>query len=117
VSLNQPERVVWKQPINQPNFQLAKSHGFTTWGYVLDEAGHQGDRLEQFAASDTIDMLGVQRSQPDSQLTPVTRAAAANNKKAILWNIRNGEDRARGLQLGCQGMMTSNIAEVLQLPA
>jgi glycerophosphoryl diester phosphodiesterase len=116
VALNQPERVVWKQPINQLNFQLAKSHGFTTWGYVLDEPGHQGDRLTQFAASPDIDMLGAQRSQPDSQLTPVTQAAANNGKKTIIWNIRSAEDRARGLRLGCQGMMTSNIAEVPKLP-
>ena len=114
--LGQPERVVWKQPINQPNFQTAKSHGFATWGYVLDEPGHMGDRLKHFAASSTIDMIGAQRSQSDTQLAPVIQAAADNGKKSIIWNIRNAEDRSRGLRLGCQGMMTSNIAEVPDIP-
>jgi glycerophosphoryl diester phosphodiesterase len=115
-SLNQPERVVWKQPINQPNFGTAKSHGFATWGYVLNEPGHLGDNLRQFAATPAIDMLGAQRSQPDSSLIPVIDEAAAYGKETIMWNIRNADDRTRALRLGCQGMMTSNIAQVPGIP-
>jgi glycerophosphoryl diester phosphodiesterase len=115
-SLNQPERVVWKQPINQPNFSIARSHGFATWGYVLNEPGHLGERLRQFAATSTIDMLGAQRTLPDGILIPVVQEASANGKKTIMWNIRNAEDRSRALRLGCQGMMTSNIAEVPDIP-
>jgi glycerophosphoryl diester phosphodiesterase len=117
VALGQPERVVWKQPINQANFARAKSHGFTTWGYVLDEPGHTyAPRLAAFAASPDIDMLGVQRIQSDDFVTSVVRAASANNKQTIMWDIRSAEDRARALSLGCRGMMTSNIAQVPQLP-
>jgi glycerophosphoryl diester phosphodiesterase len=116
LSLNQPERVVWKQPINQPNFGTAKSHGFATWGYVLNEPGHLGDRLRQFAATPAIDMLGAQRSLPDSILIPIVQQASEHGKKTIMWNIRNAEDRSRALRLGCQGMMTSNIAEVPGIP-
>jgi glycerophosphoryl diester phosphodiesterase len=113
VALGQPERVVWKQPINQGNFARAKSHGFATWGYVLDEPGHTfPPRLAAFAASPDIDMLGVQRIQSDDFVTNVVRAAAANNKKTIMFEIRSVEDRTRALSLGCTGMMTSNIAQV-----
>lgn len=115
-ALNQPERVVWKQPINQPNFGTAKSHGFTTWGYVLNEPGHLGTNLQRYAASAGIDMLGVQRSLSDAILQPVVAAAKVNKKKSIIWNIRNVDDRTRGLRLGCEGMMTSNIAEVPTIP-
>jgi glycerophosphoryl diester phosphodiesterase len=115
-SLNAPQRVVWKQPINQPNFDIAKSNGFATWGYVLNEPGHLGDNLRRFAAMPSIDMLGTQRLLPDDLLTPVVKEAAVYGKKAIMWNIRNAEDRGRALRLGCQGMMTSNIAEVPGVP-
>lgn len=114
VKLDQPERVVWKQPINQPNFARAKSHGFGTWGYVLNEPSHLGSRLKKFAASDDIDMLGAQRSQSEALIKTVVGAAKANDKLTIMWNIRNVEDRARALRLGCPGMMTSNIAQVPQ---
>ncbi len=116
-ALGQPERVVWKQPINQENFARAKSHGFATWGYVLDEPGHTyAPRLAGFAASKDIDMLGAQRIQPDDFVSTVAKAASANGKKTIMWDIRSAEDRARALSLGCVGMMTSNIAEVPQIP-
>lgn len=117
VSLGQPERVVWKQPVNQENFARAKSHGFSTWGYVLDEPGHTYvPRLARFAASPDIDMLGVQRIRSDAFVGKVVSAASANNKKTIMWEIRSAEDRARAMALGCTGMMTSNIASVPQLP-
>ena len=115
-SLNAPERIVWKQPINHPNFDIAKSHGFATWGYVLNEPGHLGDHLRRFAATPSIDMLGTMRELPDELLTPVIEAAATYGKRTIMWNIRNADDRSRALRLGCQGMMTSNIAEVPRIP-
>jgi glycerophosphoryl diester phosphodiesterase len=115
-SLGQPERVVWKQPVNQPNFVTAKSHGFGTWGYVLDEPSHTGDRLQKFAAAPEIDMLGVQRTETDGFVRTVVDAANRNGKKTITWAIRNAEDRARALRLGCVGLMTSNIAQVPAIP-
>ena len=116
-ALGQPERVVWKQPINQPNFARAKSLDFGTWGYVLDEPGHTyPPRLARFAASDEIDMLGAPRTQPDAFVSTVVRAASANGKQTIMWDIRSTDDRARALSLGCSGLMTSNIAQVLDAP-
>lgn len=115
-SLGQPDRVVWKQPINQPHFQRAKKHGFTTWGYVLNEPGHLGERLTRFAADPAIDLLGAPRSQTEPFITAVVGAAAANDKRTIMWNIRNVADRERALRLGCDGLMTSDIEAVIEAP-
>lgn len=116
-ALDQPERVVWKQPINQPNFVRAKTLGFSTWGYVLDEPGHtDAPRLARFAASAEIDMLGAPRTQPDEFVSTVVRAASDNGKKTIMWDIRSTDDRARALSLGCTGMMTSHLTQVLEAP-
>lgn len=38
VGLNQPQRVVWKQPINSHRFTLAKRNGFHTWGLRPERA-------------------------------------------------------------------------------
>jgi hypothetical protein len=116
VALGQPERVVWKQPINQPHFGRAKRAGFTTWGYVLNEAGHLGENLENYAGSTEIDFLGVQRSREESFIARVSTAAYRKGKDTIIWPIRDADDRARGLRLGCEGMMTSNIAQVPTIP-
>jgi glycerophosphoryl diester phosphodiesterase len=116
--LGQPERVVWKQPINQPNFARAKDLGFGTWGYVLDEPGHTyPPRLARFAAAPEIDMLGAPRAQDDAFVSTVVRVAADNGKKTIMWDIRSPQDRDRALTLGCTGMMTSHVQEVLGSPA
>lgn len=116
VALNEPTRTVWKQPINHPNFAEAKSHGFTTWGYVLDQPSHLGTNLKRFAADSSIDALGAERRQPDKNIKKVVAAARTNGKKTIMWNIETVADRARALELGCEGMMTSNIAEVPYAP-
>lgn len=113
VDLKQPSRTVWKQPINQlQNFTVAKSHGFSTWGYVLDEPGHLDARLSAFAASPEIDLLGAPRAKSASFVKDVVANANANNKLTIMWDIRTAADRDRAMRLGCTGMMTSNIAEV-----
>ena len=45
-ALDQPERVVWKSPINSSSgFAEAKRRGFGTWGYVLNETAHTGRQL------------------------------------------------------------------------
>lgn len=116
ISLQQPGRVVWKQPINQPHFQEAKKAGFTTWGYVLNEPGHLGANLQRYAAAAEIDLLGAQSSQTNSLISTVSSAASRNGKATIMWPIHNVADRTRGLHLGCEGMMTSNIAEVPNIP-
>ncbi|MET1006932.1 MAG: glycerophosphodiester phosphodiesterase family protein [Propionibacteriaceae bacterium] len=116
ISLGQPERVVWKQPINSSLFATAKQHGFGTWGYVLNEPGHLGDNLARFAASSDIDMLGAPRAESDAFVADIVAAADAHAKTTIMWEIRDVADRARALRLGCAGQMTSHIAEVLAAP-
>ncbi|SDR76207.1 glycerophosphoryl diester phosphodiesterase [Friedmanniella luteola] len=113
VGLGQPERVVWKQYVNSALFERAKGNGFGTWGYVLDQPSHLGANLERYAAAAHIDMLGVPREQPDAFVSAVTDAAVRNGKPAVMWALTSDEDRARALRLGCQGLMTSNIAGLL----
>ena len=114
--LDQPERTVWKQPVNQPNFGTAKANGLHTWGYVLDEPGHLGERLPRFAADPNIDMLGIQKSQPDEVVSRVVGLASQNGKPTMMWAIASRAERARGLALGCRGFMTSNIRDVPPVP-
>lgn len=114
--LGQPERTVWKQPVNQPHFARAKEHGFGTWGYVLDEPGHLGERLPRFAADPAIDMLGIATTQPDDVITRVTGLAGDNGKAVVMWPIYRTSERARGLALGCRGMMTSDIRDIPPIP-
>lgn len=116
VGLGQPDRVVWKQPVNATGFAAAKRQGFATWGYVLDEPAHTGANLRRFAADDDIDLLGAPRSESDDFIRTVVAAAAAQQKQTISWAIRSTADRDRVLGLGCQGLMTSNVTEVLAAP-
>jgi len=108
VALNQPERTVWKQYVNSPNFTVAKSHGFATWGYVLNEPAHL-DHLEQFAADPAIDMLGIGKNETDAVVQRVVSLATRNGKPVMMWLITTVQERARALSLGCRGLMTSNL--------
>lgn len=110
-ALRQPERVVWKQPVNQAHFGQAKALGFATWGYVLDEPGHLGKNLERFSASPDIDMLGAPAAESDGFVTDVVAAARAHGKKTIMWPIRDPADRERARRLGCDGLMTSDVLQ------
>ena len=111
--LRQPERVVWKQPINSQLFATAKQAGFATWGYVLDEPAHTGDNLARLAASPDVDMLGAPAAESDAFVQAVVAAAGSNGKLTTMWEIRSVADRDRALALGCRGMMTSDLLEVL----
>lgn len=111
--LGQPERVVWKQPINSTRFAAAKKVGFTTWGYVLNEPGHLGANLLRYAASDDIDALGAPLGESDDFVKAIVEAASRNNKLTIAWGISTTADRDRALRLGCQGLMTSEIRGLL----
>jgi glycerophosphoryl diester phosphodiesterase len=113
--LNQPERVVWKQWLASPMFEVAKQHGFATWAYVLNEPNAMAN-LRRLAGSQTIDMLGAPREESDNFSLAIIRAADSQHKKTIMWNIQNLADRARALRLGCKGLMTSNVREVLAAP-
>ena len=113
VAQAQPERVVWKHWITSPDFAPAHQHGFTTWAYVLNQPSHIGANLERYAASPDIDMLGAPRDQSDAFCGAVVDAARRNGKTTIMWNIRNEADRTRALSLGCRGLMTSNVKELM----
>lgn len=115
VGLGQPERVVWKQPVNQKNFALAKQHGFGTWGYVLDEPSHV-NRLGQFAADPSLDMLGVAVTASDALSASVRDAAGAGGKPLMMWPIRTRSQRSRALSYGARGLMTSDIRALPTIP-
>ncbi len=115
--LDQPERVVWKQPVNSTVFSDAKRHGFGTWGYVLNESAHIGANLTRFAAAPEIDMLGAPQSESDDFIRAVVTAADANDKPTISWAIRDFVDRDRVTGLGVRGLMTTRLVEVLGPPA
>lgn len=114
--LGQPERVVWKQPVNSQWFSTAKRHGFATWGYVLNDPDHLGEHLARLAASDEIDLLGAPLSESDTFVSAVVRTADTNAKPVVMWEIRTVSDRSRALRLGADGLMTSRIKEVLAAP-
>jgi glycerophosphoryl diester phosphodiesterase len=116
ISYDQPERIVWKQPVTSTRFAEAKRHGFATWGYVLDEPAHLGDNLRRYAASGTIDMLGVGRNRSDKLIAQVVKAASAVQKPVIAWDVRTARERARVLELGCRGVASSEIRTLLAAP-
>lgn len=110
--LGHPERVVWKQYVNGRRFAEAKQHGFTTWGYVLNEPSHLGANLTRFAASPTLDFLGAPASESDAFVSDVVAAASSQQKPTMMWPIQSAADRDRALRLGCRGLMTSTISEL-----
>ena len=112
-ALDQPERVVWKSPINSPRFAEAKRRGFGTWGYVLNEPAHTGDRLTRFAASPDIDLIGAPQGESEPFITQITQAGRAHGKQTIAWPIRSPAERDRVMGLGCTGMMTTDLRQVL----
>jgi glycerophosphoryl diester phosphodiesterase len=113
ISLKQPERIVWKQPVNSERFADAKRHGFSTYGYVVDQPAHVRN-LQRFAASGVVDMMGTSRTRTDEFIAKVAKTAAASKRTMISWDVRNGADRARLLKLGCTGMAASNIAGLMR---
>ncbi len=113
-SLQQPDRVVWKQYVNSAFFPQAKERGFTTWGYVLNQPSHLGANLPRFAASSHIDLLGAPQEESDRFISDVVGAARGNGKQAIAWPISTPAQRDRVTSLGCTGLMTSRVAELLR---
>lgn len=116
IALGRPERVVWKQPINSNRFDAAKQHGFSTWGYVLDEPGHTGRNLPRLASSDAIDMLGVAVGRPTTLISSVVDAAGQNQKPVIAWNVDNKAALDRALKLGCTGIASRAVREIVAAP-
>lgn len=114
--LNQPERTVWKQPVNQPHFAWAKQRGFGTWGYALDEKSHKGERLEKLVADPSIDMLGIEYKRTDEDIAALVELASSLGKPTILATIETAKQRSRALDLGCRGMMAAEIRQLPTIP-
>lgn len=112
--LRQSERVVWKQPINSERFARAQEAGFMTWGYVLDEPAHTGANLQRLAADESIEMIGAQEDGPKALIEAVSKAAADNAKRAIMWPISTATQRDFALKQGYQGIMCSDPRTVMQ---
>lgn len=106
-----PSTIVWKQPINLKNFVYAHHQGWRTWGYVLN-----GEKQQAYAralgSSSDIDMLGAWSNCTDDEVRGVVQAAG--DKTTIMWQINNAADRDRALRLGCQGLMISNVKQLVR---
>lgn len=111
VAARQPERVVWKQPVNSTRFAQAKQAGFHTWGYGFD-VSYQYKKLAEYAADPNIDLLGVSVAQSDDLLRKVVHAARDNGKEVVTWPVVTSAERTRASGLGVAGLMTSDIIHV-----
>lgn len=115
ISVGHPERIVWKQPINANRFDEAKQHGFSTWGYVLDEPAHTGRNLKRLARSDAIDLLGISVTRSKQLVTSVVAAAAENQKQTIGFNVSDRDDFTSAIALGCTGIASRAIKQISTL--
>lgn len=115
IGMDQPDRLVWKQPIVSHRFAKARSHGFATWGYVLREKAHLGENLKRLAASPDITMLGVSGKHPDSVMRDVSAVSKDLQKPAIAWNIFGYRHLRRALALGFTGIATPDITKIMRL--
>jgi hypothetical protein len=113
ISLDRPEHIVWKQPINSARFGEARRHGFGTLGYVLDEPTQTGSNLRRLAASDDIEMLGVAIGRRAALLDDVLQVAGQHRKPAVAWNVQDRADLQRARKLGFQGIGSPAISEIV----
>ena len=104
-------RIVWKAPIVS-GFSGAKTAGFTTWGYLLQDDPAHADWQTLVAKSD-VDWIGVNHTATDAYIQGVVALANSLGKKVIMWEIHTAAMRDRALSLGVTGMMTSNVRTVL----
>jgi hypothetical protein len=115
ISLNRPQHIVWKQPINSVRFGEARRHGFGTLGYVLDEPAHTGGNLRRLAASADIDMLGVSIGRRAVLVDDVLQVAGQHRKPAIAWNVQNRAGLQHAIKLGFQGIGSPAISELVDM--
>lgn len=108
-------KVVWKRPINAPDFARAKQQGWGTFGYLLD-GQRQLDLLRQVAASRELDHVGVAIQSTDERIKQVVDLAGSYGKDTVAWALATLEQRDRALELGCRGLMCSNIAQLNDAP-
>lgn len=112
IALNAPGRVIWKQPITSDRFGEAKLHGFSTFGYVLNDPLHLGDNLRRLAQSDDIDMIGISITQQPKTVGTVLDVARQNGKRTITWRVSGRADLNRAIGLGFDGIGTEAIREL-----
>ena len=62
-------------------------------------------------------MLGAPGGEPDEFVSRIVAAADANTKRTMMWGVRTLAQRSRALSLGCTGIMSAAIAEMLAAPA
>ena len=115
ISLGAPGRICWMQGINSDRFGEAKLHGFSTFGYVLDEPVHTGENLERLAQSDDLDMIGVAISHPKKLLSSVLDAAQQNGRRPVTWKVGGRAELERALELGFEGIGSPAIREIIAM--
>lgn len=104
-------RIVWKNPITS-GFSGAKTAGFTTWGYLMQNDAAHADWQTLVAKAD-VDWIGVSHTATDQYISDVVALATSLGKRVIMWEIHTIADRDRAAALGVVGMMTSNLRAVL----
>ena len=115
ISLDAPGRIVWKQAINSDRFGEAKLHGFSTFGYALDEPAHTGDNLKRLAQSDDLDMIGASITHPKKLLADVLDAARQNGKRPVTWKVGGRVELERAIGLGFEGIGSPAIREIVAM--
>ncbi|MFJ3084358.1 glycerophosphodiester phosphodiesterase [Streptomyces halstedii] len=94
---NANQSVVWKNYYSNPSFDLMKSRGFKTWGYV-----DAGTTDAQMASVDhLIDYWGV----PSAMTNTRKQEIVSKGKPVICWEVHRRSQRDTLVGLGVQGMM------------
>lgn len=108
------QQVVWKRWINA-DFRQAKQAGWDTFGYVLGGAAQMAllRRAEPLA---DIDNVGVAVEEDDQRVAEVVRIAGDHGRRTVMWALDTVEERDRALRLGCLGLMSSAVRELLAAP-
>lgn len=105
---NARDYVVWKRWITDPSHATMHADGFTTWGYVLNEAAHVAV-LDDLENRPYLDLIGVSEARTDEELAPQVDKALAAGRPCIMWEVGSLAVRDRARALGVRGFMTSNI--------
>ena len=103
--------VVWKRPVNR-DFTPARRRGWNTFGYVL-EGDQQLQLLTDRAPLEDLDYVGVQAESSDERVRKVVDFVTGYGRTVVMWELRRTAQRDRALQLGCHGLMCSDIKGLL----
>jgi glycerophosphoryl diester phosphodiesterase len=89
--------VVWKVPFDSNSLPWARSHGFTTWGYIQTTT----TLAQMTAQNDLIDVWGVPMNASDAKFQEVL----SFNKPVMVWEVHRFSEMTRMQNLGVQGLM------------